>query len=300
MTTAPTSRDWMRIVLLGVIWGGTFMVVRTALDGYGPLTVAAARTTLGALALLTVMAALGQRLPRDRRTWAFLLPIGLLSTAVPFTLLSWGQQYVPSAFAGLSMTALPVFVLPLAHVFSDEPLTRRRVAATALGLAGVVVLLGPSLLAEGGGGALLLPELACLGAALCYAVASILTRRCPPVGDVPLSAASLAVGAVALVPAMLAVEGVPGWAGPVPGAAIVFLGLLPTALAALLRVATIRSAGSNFMSLVNFQVPVWSMAFGAVVLGEDLPGRFFLALALILSGLALSRGARNRRATAKA
>ena len=79
-----------------------------------------------------------------------------------------------------------------------------------------------------------------------------------------------------------------------PGAALVFLGLLPTALAALIRVTVIRSAGSVFMTLVNYQVPVWSMAIGALGLGEALPWRFFIALALILTGLGISQG-RNLR-----
>ena len=92
-----------------------------------------------------------------------------------------------------------------------------------------------------------------------------------------------------LIPLMLAVEGVPGWAGRTTGLAILFLGLMPTALAALLRVQVIRSAGPVFMTLVNYQVPLWSMLFGALILAEALPWRFFVALALILTGLALSQ-----------
>ncbi|WP_435259613.1 DMT family transporter [Thioclava sp. FR2] len=286
----PTSKDWFSIIALGLIWGGTFMVITLALRGYGPITVACARTSLGALAMLGLLRLTGRRLPKGGAVWRSAVPIGLLSTAIPFFLLSWGQQSVPSAFAGLSMAAVPLFVLPLAHLFSDEPLSRRKAIGFAIGFAGVVVLLGPQALQTDGA---LLPRLACLAAALCYAVSSILTRRCPPVDPMGLAAATLLVGAAVLVPAMLAVEGVPHWAGPVPGLAILFLGFVPTALAALLRISVIRSAGSGFMTLTNYQVPLWSIAFGALILGEALPQSFFAALCLILAGLAISQWRRR-------
>ena len=290
--SAPTRSDWLSIVALGLIWGGTFLVISLALRGYGPVTVACARTTFGALTVLALLRLTGRQLPRDPAIWRSAVPIGLLSTALPFFLLSWGQQSVPSAFAGLSMAAVPLFVLPLAHRYSDEPLTPRRAIGFALGFAGVLVLLGPE--AFRGDGATL-ARLACLAAALSYAVSSILTRRCPPVDPVALAAATLIVGAVVLIPAMLLVEGVPSWQGTVPGLAIIFLGLVPTAFAALLRVTVIRSAGSGFMTLTNYQVPLWSMGFGVVFLSESLPATFFAALALILTGLAISQSGRRQK-----
>ena len=270
-------------------------MVRVALDGYGPVTVACARTTLGALAMLGLMRAMGRRVPRlTKPLLGYLAAIGTLSTALPFLLLAWGQQYVASAFAGISMAALPLFVLPLAALFSDEPFNPRSAFGVSVGFAGALVLIGPGVLAPGAG-LEALGQMACLAAALSYAVASVLTRRCPPLDGIVLTALSLTVGAVILLPVMLVTEGVPGWRGPVPGLSLLFLGLLPTALAALIRVTVIRSAGSVFMTLVNYQVPVWSMAIGALALHEALPLRFFAALLLILAGLGISQG-RNLRA----
>lgn len=289
MVDQPNSRDWSGMVSLGLIWGATFMVVAIALEGYGPVTVATARTTLGAVTLLALMAATGRRFPRaTRELLGPILIIGLLSTAVPFMLLSWGQQYVPSAFAGLSMAAIPLMVLPLAHFFSDEPLNARRCVGVSLGFSGALVLIGPGLL-QIGQGSEPLAQLACIGAALCYSVSSIFTRRCPPIDPVVLSALTLVIGAIALLPLMLITEGVPRWEGTRSGLAIITLGLVPTAFATLLRVSIIRSAGSVFLTLVNYQVPIWSMIFGAWVLSEALPLRFYIALVLILSGLAISQ-----------
>lgn len=285
--TQPTRRDWLSILFLGLVWGGTFMVVSLALRGYGPVTVATARVVLGALALVALAMVMRRPLPRaDAALWSYLIPIGLLSSALPFSLLSWGQQYVPSAFAGLAMASVPLFVLPLAYLFSGETLTRYKMIGFGMGFVGTVILIGPDIVT---GGALVLPRLACIGAALCYAVASIMTRRCPPIDPITLAATSLVIGAIPLVPIMLLTEGVPQWVGGIPGAAIILLGLVPTAFAAILRVFVIRSAGSGFMTLTSYQVPLWSAIFGTVVLNEDLPLRFFMALGLVLAGLLISQ-----------
>lgn len=265
------------------------MVVAIALEGYGPLTVAAARTALGSLALVSIMVVTRSPLPEFSRTLVmYLLVIGVMNTALPFALLSWGQQYVPSAFAGISMAALPLFVLPLAHFFSDETMTKRNVIGVSLGFVGAAVLIGPSVLRIGTGWEPL-GQLACVAASLSYAISSVMTRRCPPIDSITMATILMVIGATALIPAMLLVEGVPQMADTRSTLAIIFLGVVPTALAALLRVFTIRSAGAVFMTLVNYQVPVWSMVFGALVLSETLPLRFFAALALILIGVAISQ-----------
>lgn len=295
MTTQPTTANWFSVAALGLIWGGTFMVVAIALEGYGPLTVAAARTALGSLALIGIMGVMRSPLPQfSGQLIKYLLVIGVMNTALPFAMLSWGQQYVPSAFAGISMTAIPLFVLPLAHLFSDEAMTRRNAAGVTLGFIGAVVLIGPSVLRIGTGWEPL-GQLACVAAALSYAISSVMTRRCPPIDSITMATILMIIGATTLIPAMLIVEGVPQMADTRSTLAIVFLGFVPTALAALLRVFTIRTAGAVFMTLVNYQVPVWSMVFGAVILSETLPLRFFAALALILTGLAISQYASLKR-----
>lgn len=284
---APTPANWASIGALGLIWGGTFMVISVALTGYGPLTVACARTTLGAIALLSLMFALKRPLPGNE-VLPYVLVIGVLNSAVPFSLLSWGQQYVPSAFAGISMAALPLFVLPLAHVFTDEKMSTRKTLGVVVGFIGALVLIGPGVLRLGSGWEPL-GQLACIAAALSYAASSILTRRCPPIDPLVLATLSLIVGSLFLMPSMLIVEGPPSWVGGSAAWAILFLGFVPTAAAALLRVMVIRSAGAVFLTLVNYQVPLWSVLFGWAVLNEDLPWRFFAALALILLGLAISQ-----------
>jgi len=288
MTSQPSTANWISIFALGLIWGGTFMVVSIALRGYGPITVACARTTLGAFALLGIMFALRRPLPSPQAMRAIAI-IGPLNTALPFMLLSWGQQYVPSAFAGISMAVLPLFVLPLAYFFSDETLNLRRVIGVLFGVVGAIVLIGPGVLRIGTG---MEPwgQIACLLATLSYSISSILTRRCPPVDSITMAAFTLMFGSIIMIPLMIMIEGIPTPTTRESTLAIIVLGLVPTAFAAYLRILVVRTAGSVFMTNVNYQVPLWSVVFGAVVLDENLPIEFFIALGIILAGLAISQG----------
>ena len=288
MTSQPSTANWISIFALGLIWGGTFMVVSIALRGYGPITVACARTTLGAFALLGIMFALRRPLPSPQAMRAIAI-IGPLNTALPFMLLSWGLQYVPSAFAGISMAILPLFVLPLAYFFSDETLNLRRVIGVMFGVVGAIVLIGPGVLRIGTG---MEPwgQIACLLATLSYSISSILTRRCPPVDSITMAAFTLMFGSIIMIPLMIMIEGIPTPTTRESTLAIIVLGLVPTAFAAYLRILVVRTAGSVFMTNVNYQVPLWSVLFGAVVLDENLPIEFFIALGIILAGLAISQG----------
>ena len=285
--TSPSLTNWLHLLTLGVVWGATFMVISVALEGYGPITVACARTTLAALSLLGLMAVRRTPLP-SRETARYIVSSGLLSTAIPFIALSWGLQYVPSSFAGISMACVPLFVLPIAHFFSDERLTTRRGIGVLIGFAGALVLTGPDALSFGSL-TVSLGQLACLFAALCYAISSVQIRNCPPVDPLAIGAFSLLVGSVVLIPLMLIFEGIPSWQGVRPGLAILILGFLPTAFATALRILIIRSAGAVFMTLVNYQVPLWSLAYGVLLLGESAPPSLILALVLIFAGLFTSQ-----------
>ncbi|MGR3762116.1 DMT family transporter [Roseobacteraceae bacterium NS-SX3] len=300
MSDSPGAVNWIKLLFLGVIWGASFMGVSVALEGFGPLTIAASRIAIGAATLLAVVQVMGIGLPalnnRPGRTiWACALGMGFFSNALPFSLLSWGQTYVASGFAGVCMAVVPLFVLPLAHLLvPGEHMTLRRTLGFLTGFAGVVVLIGLEAFATAGTDFESLARLACLGAALCYAIGSIITRLCPAVNMLALSAAALLCGAGMIVPMALWHEGVPALPAVRPLAAVLYLGLLPTALAQVLLVQVARSAGPAFLSTVNYQVPVWSVLFGAFLLGETLPPQLFAALALILAGLLLSRRARRR------
>ncbi len=287
--------NWIRLVILAVIWGASFMSVTVALESVGPYVVVASRLTLGAVFLVTIAYAMGKGLPPVRgagtgRLWVFIAGMAVFSNVIPFLLLSWGQQVVASGFAGVCMAVVPLLVLPLAHVFvPGEVLTLRRLIGFVIGTLGVIVLIGPGAFAATGQNFELLARLACVGAAGCYAIGSIFTRLCPEVDRLSMAAAVLLLASVIILPVALIVEGVPQEISLNSLLALIYLGVLPTAVAQVLLTMVIRDAGPVFMSLVNYQVPLWSVFFGAVILSEPLPPSLMLAMALILGGVALSQ-----------
>ena len=295
----PTLWTWTAVIVLGVIWGASFMSVRVALTGFQPLTLAAARIMLAVVFLLAVARVMGIALPhprRDRRVWLYAAGMGILSNALPFTLLAWGLQHVTSGFAGVSMALVPLFTLAMAHVLvPGETMTPAKVAGFVLGLGGVVLLIGTDGITLGESGVEWGGRLACIASTFCYALGSIVTRRCPPVDGVAYSTAALIVACAVMTPIAMVVEGAPSVPDTRAALAMVYLGLGPTAIATLMLVWVIRTAGPTFLTQTNYQVPVWSVIFGTLILSEPLPPQFIAALAVILLGLAVSR-ARFRRA----
>ncbi len=294
-TQSPGLLNWLTLALLGLIWGASFMSISVALEGTGPLSVAAIRLVIAAVTLCAVSTAMGLKLPAvgERKLWLCIIGLGLFTNAVPFTLLSLAIQNVPSAFAGLTMAAVPLLVLPLAHfLVPGERMSRIKTAGFALGFIGVLVLIGVGDLLSGDGTGW--SRLACIIAAFCYAIGSIITRIAPPVHPLAFSSGGLLVGALIMLPIALSIEGLPGTMTPSVWGALIYLGLGPTALATILLVRVIQSAGPSFMSLVNYQVPVWSVIFGVTFLNETLPANFIIALALILGGLAISQASQRR------
>lgn len=287
--------NWLKLAFLGLIWGGAFLAASVALKGVGPLTVVAVRLSLGASFLLGLAYLRGTGLPSLRgpnagRIWGAALAIALFSNALPFTLLTWSQTHVASGFAGVFTATVPLFILPLAHLLvPGETMHLRRLIGFGIGTLGVAVLIGPDAFRSTGSDMESLARLACVTAACCYGIGAIVTRLCPPADMIGLAAAALTLAAVLFVPYAIFMEDLPD-SIPLPSlVALLYLGLLPTGLAQLLAVQVIRDAGPVFMSLVNYQVPLWSVGLGVVILGEDLPDGMALALPLILGGVALSQ-----------
>jgi drug/metabolite transporter (DMT)-like permease len=295
--------DWIMLAALGFIWGGSFLGVEIGLTGFGPITVAAGRVAVAALILLAYAYLFGSGLPRiktktDKRIWLHCFGMALFTNALPFSLLSWGQQTVTSGFAGISMAVVPLFVLPLSHfLVPGEILSRAKIIGFLFGFAGVVLLVGGDKIFAGQPQTpmLLMAQLACVAASCCYAIGSIITRLCPPVSTVSYAACGLMLGGFMLVPMAIWVEGMPQTPGIMAIFGVGYLAVFPTAVATILLTIVVRRAGPPFLSLVNYQVPVWAVIIGATVLGEALPGHFLMALGIILGGLFISQWHRRAK-----
>jgi drug/metabolite transporter (DMT)-like permease len=293
---ARAVRNWSLLLALVAMWGSAYMFMKIGVATVAPATLVASRLVLGALILYAVMRARGLALPPPGRRWRPLIALAILGNCLPFFLIAWGQQFIDSALAGILVSVMPLATMVLAHFFvAGERVTRLRLAGFVIGFAGIVVLMGPGALTGLGGQAL--AQAAVLGGALCYAGNSVLARRTIVADFLVASTAVLIVASVLMVPVAVLVDH-PWAATPSAGsvAAIIWLGIGPTALATILYFRLIAAAGPTFMATVNYLSPVVALLAGMTLMGER-PGTTAVAgLLLILFGIALSRGALARLA----
>ena len=290
-------QDWLLLAALVAMWGSSFMFIKLGIASVPTATLVAARLILGAAILLVMVYLRGARLPAftgsGLRLWGNYLILALLGNCILFTTITWGQHRTDSALAGILMAVMPLAPRVLAHFFvSGERMTRNRVLGFILGFAGILVLMGPTALPGAGGSALAaLSQLAILFGALCYAGNSVLTKILARGDDIlTASAAMLLVASVIALPIALVVDQ-PWTLAPSTSsvAAIVWLGVGPTAIATLFYFKLIGSAGPTFMSLVNYMSPAVAVFLGVALLGETPGLHAYLALLLILGGIAISQ-----------
>jgi len=293
MNPRRSALDWALLAALVAMWGSSFMFIKLGIATVPTCTLVAARLILGALILLAMMYLRGARLPPFGRVWGNYLILALLGNCIPFTAITWGQHGTDSALAGILMAVMPLATMVLAHFFvKGEHMTRPRVIGFMLGFAGIVVLMGPAVFDRISGQSLAtLSQLAILLGALCYAGNSVLTRILARGDDALVaSAAMLLLASLIALPVALVVD--QSWRiapGNASFWAILWLGVGPTAIATVVYFKLIASAGPTFMSLVNYMSPAVAVFLGVALLGETPGIHAYIALALILLGIAVSQ-----------
>ncbi len=293
-------RRWLpSYLLLGVIWGTSFLFIKIGVRELHPLWLTFGRVAAGVLTLLVVIVVTRDRLPRDLRLWGHLTVVALLGVTLPFTLFGFGEQRVSSVLAGIWNAATPLVALPLAVLaFRTERMTTRRAAGLAIGFVGVLVVLG---VWTGVGGSQLTGQLMCFGAAMCYAVAIPYQKKfiAGRTGSgVTMAGAQLLVALAQLTVAAPLLAGAP----PNPAGlstevllSVLALGVLGTGIAFVLNFRVIRVAGASTSSSVTYLMPVVATVVGVLILHEHLHWYEPVGAAIVLVGVAVSQGLRLRR-----
>jgi drug/metabolite transporter (DMT)-like permease len=287
-----SRRHALMLAALALIWGASFMFIKVAVREVAPATLIAGRIGLAALTLLLIVpVALGPRrtVAELRRYAGPLVAVGLLNTAIPFWLLSWGETRIDSGLAAIIQGAVPIFMALIAFgFFPDERVTGVRLAGLLLGFVGVALLVGAQPKGQ------ILGALAVVGMATFYAIGGLLAGRflkeAPPL-VVSLGTTAVATLAVIGPGIAQAPSELPGWK---TNASIVALGVVGTALAYLLFFAIVSGAGAARASLVTYLVPPVALAYGTFFLDERVGAAALTGLVLILGGVALGARARRR------
>ena len=282
------AREWIMLLTLSVLWGGSFFFVEVVITALPPLTIVLLRVALAALVLWLIAAAMGFRTPVTINAWTTFLIMGMLNNVIPFALIVWGQTYIASGLASILNATTPLFTVIVAGLLlADERITPLKLIGVFVGFIGVVLMIGPSAL--GGLGVDVLAQVAILGAAISYAFAGVFGRRFKAMGINPIvtAAGQVTASTVVLAPPAIYIEQPFGL--EMPGieviTAIICLAILSTAVAYILYFRILASAGATNLLLVTFLIPVSAIILGSLVLGESLELIHFLGMVLIGFGL---------------
>jgi drug/metabolite transporter (DMT)-like permease len=286
-----SAADWLLLVTLSVLWGGSFFFAKIAVLELPPLTVALGRVGIAAAILVVLARATGVTLPERLTAWRPYVLMGLLNNAVPFGLIFWGQTHIPSGLAAILNATTPLFTVLVAHwATADERLNTARLVGVAAGLAGVTVMIGPDMLRALG--ADVLGQLACLLAAVSYAFAGVYGRRFRGEPPLRVAAGQLVASSVLLAPVVILLDR--PWTLAPPSAtaiaALLALAALSTALAYLIFFRILARAGATNVALVTFLIPVSAILLGMLLLGEQLAARHIVGMIAIALGLAAIDG----------
>ncbi len=286
--------DILRLVALAAIWGGAFMLVRYCAPYIDAAWLSEIRVGLAALAMLAYARAIGLGLDVAGRWRAFVV-MGVLNIALPWSMFAWAGHHISASYMAILNATTPWFSAACGAIWLGEAFTARKAAGLALGVAGVVLLvgLGPIALSTEA----ILAIAAAIVASLCYSLAGVyVKKRAFDVPPIALAAGNLSVAALLILPFALA-----GGAPPPAlleswrlAGAVLTLALVCSAFAFILYYRLLANVGPTRALTVTFLIPVFGVLFGALFLGEALTLSTIAGGLLIIAATALVAGAGRR------
>ena len=278
-------KEWSLIVILSVLWGGSFFFVGVAVKEMPPLTIVLCRVALASIILSTIVYLKGDKMPSSPGLWGAFIIMGALNNLIPFSLIVWGQTHIESGLASILNGTTPIFSVILAHYLTkEERLTKNRISGVVIGWMGVAILIGIESLR--GFGVEVIGQIAILGAALSYAFAAIYGRRFKGISPLIVATGMLCGSTIMMTPLALFVE--QPWNLSPSGTsfmAIFGLAAISTSLAYIIYFRVLATAGATNILLVTFLIPLSAILLGATVLGEQLGWNAFVGMGLIFAGL---------------
>lgn len=282
-------RDWFLIIMLGAIWGCSFIFNAVLIREIGPLWVTSFRVGIGALGCWAVLVALRKPVPRDPVLWFKLGALGVLAYAIPFALFPLAQANLASGVAAIINALTPLMTVIVSHFWiNGEKASRIKIAGVATGFVGATILAWPAL--TSGGESHLWAIGACLLATLCYALSLNITRSFKAIEPTALAAIALTGAAVIAIPVAFVTEGVPVMVRPETWMAALAIGLISTAFTFQIMYRILPRVGATNFATTTFIAPISAVILGVTLLRETVLPIQILGMLVIFTGLLLIDG----------
>lgn len=277
-------RDWLLIILLGAIWGCSFVFNAVLIREIGPLWVTSLRVGIGALGCWAFLFALRKPVPRDPKLWLQLGALGIIAYAIPFALFPLAQAHLASGIAAIINALTPMVTAIVSHFWiGGEKGTRTKFTGVFIGFVGAAILVSPAL--SSGGTSQIWAVAACFGATMCYALSLNITRSYKHIEPTAFASIALTGAAVVSIPTALFAEGIPVMTRPETWGAALAIGLLSTAFTFQIMYRILPRVGPTNFATTTFIAPVSALVIGVTVLGETILPIQLLGMLVIFLGL---------------
>ncbi|HTN63421.1 MAG TPA: DMT family transporter [Devosia sp.] len=284
-----TLRDWLLIILIGAIWGCSFLFNAVLIRELGPIWVSALRVTVGALGCWAYFLVTKRSLPREPVLYLHFLVLGVMNYAIPFALFPLAEASLASGLVGVINALTPLMTVVVSHFWiGGEKASVNKSLGVLVGFIGAAILASPSL--RGGSSTQLWAIGACLLATLCYAFTLNYARRVKHVDPTTNAACSLTAAAIVSTPFALLFEGLPIITRIETWGALLGIGLLSSSFAFLLMYRMLPRVGATNFSINTFITPVSALLLGALVLHERFETTHIIGMVVIFAGLLLLDG----------
>ena len=278
-------KHWLVFILLGAIWSSSFMWIKIAVEEVGPIMLVAFRTLFGLLFGIVVISLQRISWPRTLKEWIPLLVLGIANIAIPFFLISWGEQSIDSAVASILNATVPLFTILIAHyLLHDDKITVPKVLGLLLGFAGVVILMSKDIGASLGS---VLGQLAVVLASLFYAGGGVYARKTTQEMPGIMRSAGPLLPATVVMWLTMFVVGSPVKFPQlgITWIALLFLGVLGSGFAFVLSYYLLHEIGPTRTSMVTYLFPLGGVVLGVAFLNEDLSWQLGVGAVLIVLSL---------------
>jgi drug/metabolite transporter (DMT)-like permease len=290
-------RVWIAFVLLSLAWGSSYLFIRIGLRQLSPVSLVAMRLFIATIGILAIDVARRQNLRIPWRGVFMIAIMSAFSTSIPFLLISWGEETVPSGLAAVLNSTVPIFSVLLAGlVLQDEPITLPRIGGVVVGFAGILLLISGDLTHNGVHWTSILGQIAIVGASACYAIGAVLVRKtlrgisATTIATYALGITAVETGLISLIfsrPPLTSLHSS-------SLGAVIWLGLVGSALGYILYYVIIENWGASRGTLVTYMLPPVGLALGVIFLGEALTWRILAGSALVILGVVLAGLVRSR------
>jgi len=276
--------DWLIIIGLGAIWGGSFLFNAILIRELGPLSVSFGRVAIGALGCWTYLIATRTKLPKDWRVYAGLTLLGVINFSIPFALFPLAQFHVNVGVAGIVNAITPIMVVIVSHFWPNgEKATPSKSFGVLMAFIGVALIAFPAVQAGGQS------EIWAIGmiifATFLYGVSLNYTRSFKDLNPTVIATIALSGAAIALMPVVLLTEGVPVITTAKSLGALLYIGLVATTFTFLIVYRILERVGATNMSASTFIAPISAIILGFLVLGEQIRLIHIIGMVVIFVGI---------------